>query len=145
MEQLIKDLKHQVEKLEKQYVLTKRKEYEAQKHKTFYVGDWVTNGTDVGVVGWVENKAMDISESDGYFGLDIKNGSLGFRAPCKRDEYELLDENKAEYYIQIQAIHIAITGEEIDSILYGLQSHHGINLIKALKEYRERKMQEPTQ
>lgn len=141
MEQLIAELKVQVEKLEKECALIKRKDYESQTHKTFVVGDWVTDGKDIGVVGWVENKGLGIRESDGYFGLDIKNGNLGFCAPCKRDAFKLLAAPQRRYFTEKQTIEIRLTGEEIERVLYALSCQNKVPalndiLIEIRNDYR---------
>ena len=90
-------------------------DYKKQNHTVFEKGDWVTNGEDIGVVGWTENKCHGLSESDGYFGLHIKNGNGGFKGPCKRNEYWLLPSDIEYYYKSLKAITLEVTGEEIEA------------------------------
>lgn len=53
----------------------------------FKVGDFVkTERGTIGLVGWTENKCMDIKTEDGYIGIDLKTGSKGFMAPVKADK-----------------------------------------------------------
>jgi len=120
MIKIFDELRKEIDKLENEYKKTQTELYEKQEHKKFKVGDWVKGNGKIGIVGWIENKGMDISESDGYFGLDVKNGSLGFTAPCKRNEYELLSINEFKYYKHIHKICLEFTGEEIDRLLYTL-------------------------
>ena len=55
--------------------------------RKFKVGDVVKVDEDsIGTVGWTENKCANLSEEDGYLGIDLLTGSRGFRAPVKEDE-----------------------------------------------------------
>ena len=102
-------------------------DYKKQNHTVFEKGDWVTNGEEIGVVGWVENKCHGLSESDGYFGLDIKNGNGGFRAPCKRNEYWLLPNELRCYYESLKTITLNVTGEEIEAFYMSYLGMKNIN------------------
>ena len=53
----------------------------------FKVGDFIkTKDGEIGIVGWTENKCMDIKAEDGYVGINLKTGYKGFLAPVKIDE-----------------------------------------------------------
>jgi len=84
-----------------------KEDYKKQKHNFFVKGDWITDGKDIGIVGW--------TDEDGYLGLDIKNGDGGFRAPCKRNNYQLLSEELVDYYTGKTTITIEVTGEDIEA------------------------------
>lgn len=124
MEQAIKDLEQQVEVLKNAYKQKQREEYESSLHKSFEVGDWVTNGKHVGVVEWIENKARDFLRDDGYMGVDLKNGSLGFRAGTKRNMWDLLEGDLRKYYTENMTIEIELTGEDINRLKYDLGSRN---------------------
>lgn len=53
----------------------------------FQVGDFVkTENGEIGIVGWIENKCMNLKVEDGYIGVDLRTGSKGFLAPVKADK-----------------------------------------------------------
>jgi hypothetical protein len=53
----------------------------------FKVGDFVkTENGEIGIVGWTENKCMNIKTEDGYIGISLQTGSKGFLAPVKADK-----------------------------------------------------------
>lgn len=55
--------------------------------RKFKVGDVVKVDADsIGIVGWTENKCANLSEEDGYLGIDLLTGSRGFRAPVKEEK-----------------------------------------------------------
>lgn len=72
----------------------------------FNVGDFIkTENGHIGIVGWVENKCMNIKADDGYVGINLKTGTKGFLAPVKVDEctessldelLEILEKEKEE-------------------------------------------------
>ena len=113
MEEQIKELESQIKKLKEVYRVEQKKSYENKSHKNFNEGDIVTNGSNIGIVGWTENKACNCSLDSGYMGISLINGSRGFLAFAKRDEYEIV---KDEYYINTHAIYIQLTGLEIESL-----------------------------
>lgn len=52
----------------------------------FKVKDVVkTKDGEIGIVGWTENECMNLSEKDGFLGIDLITGSRGFAAPVKAD------------------------------------------------------------
>ncbi len=54
---------------------------------SFKVGDFVkTESGEIGVIGWTENKSMDLKEADGYIGISLLTHSRGFKAPVKADK-----------------------------------------------------------
>ena len=132
MEKEIKELKEKVKQLEEEYSRQKKTEYESKEHKLFNKGDFVTNGTDIGVVAWVENNACGITEKDGYFGLDIKTGNLGFRAPCKRDDFWLIPCRAYRYYTETHSINLLMTGEDIDRLMFRLRHNNDNGHVKAV-------------
>jgi len=120
MEQAIIDVKDYLAKLEEVYELEQARIYKNKDHKQFAVGDWVTDGCQVGVVGWTANKACNCLEEDGYMGVDLKNGNLGFHAFVKRDEWNLLPQDKLDVYVNERTINLGITGEEMKALVYYL-------------------------
>ena len=55
--------------------------------RKFKVGDVVKVDEDsIGIVGWTDNKCANLTEEDGYLGIDLLTGSEGFRAPVKEEE-----------------------------------------------------------
>lgn len=51
------------------------------------LGDFVENEYgDIGIVEWVENRAMNIKVEDGYVGINLLTGSKGFQAPVREDK-----------------------------------------------------------
>ncbi len=78
----------------------------------FNVGDFIkTEDGKIGVVGWVENKCMDLKKEDGCVGIDLLTHGRGFLAPvksekCKRSSVnEVIDFYKAEETRLIGIIH----------------------------------------
>ena len=120
MEQIIENLEKQLAELKKAYGQEQKKAYENRMHKQFKKGDWVTDGNHIGVVGWVENKALDCPGWKGYMGVDLKNGSLGFIAFTKRDEWKLLEGSLLAYYTRKTKIEIELTGADINRLKYQL-------------------------
>lgn len=126
MEKIFQDMISTITKMSDDYDKKQVELYKKQAHKSFKIGEWVTDGKDTGIVSWIRNEAMGISESDGFFGLDIKNGNLGFSAPCKRNDFDILCGVHREYYLNKHHISIDLTGEEIDDLLYRL-GHKNVN------------------
>lgn len=53
-------------------------------NRKFKNGDIVkTKSGDIGIVGWIENKCMNITQEEGLLGISILTGSRGFTAPVK--------------------------------------------------------------
>ena len=125
MEQIIKKLEDQIAELKKAYKQKQTEAYENSSHKWFNVGDWVTDGKHIGIVGWTENEACNCPRDKGYMGVDLKNGSLGFIAFTKRDEWELLKGSLLAYYTRKTKIEIELTGEEINRLKYHLGGRNG--------------------
>lgn len=129
----IEALKKQVDELEEYCKEWEREFYKRSTHNVFAVGDWVTDGKYVGVVGWVKNERLDIKVDDGFFGLDIKNGDLGFRGPCRRDDFRLLDDEEVKYYTTEKEYILPLTGEEINDLLYRIGRSNGSKATEKLK------------
>lgn len=94
-------------------------EYRSQVHLQLKKGDWVTNGEDIGVVGWVDE--------EGYFGFDIKNGSGCFRSPCRCNDYVYLSDELKAYYTSTQTISLNLSGEEIESFYMSYMGLRNVN------------------
>ncbi len=123
MHELIKQLEENLAELKKAVELKEALEYKAKEHKTFLEGDYVTNGDIIGIVGWTENQAMNIKESDGFMGVMIINKNGGFMGPCKRDEFELLDIKLTDYYQNTHVISFRCDGRSIDKFLNTIHYH----------------------
>jgi hypothetical protein len=115
---MLDDLIKTIEDMKKAYEKEAEKKYREAKHNEFAVGDWVTNGEYIGVVGWIENKHMNMKNGDGYFGLNIKNGDMGFMAPCKTDEFRELTKEEKEFFTYCHHISFYLSGESILRLLY---------------------------
>ena len=107
-------LKTELSEIEKEFERVEREIYKAKPHKRFHVGQWVKKGEEVGIVGWIRNENCNISEDDGYFGLDIKTLNRGFRAPCRTDDYEPLNDSELAYFTQTKPVTFIVTGEDIE-------------------------------
>ena len=59
MEKQIKELEKQIKELKEAYQVEQKSAYENKSHKNFNEGDIVTNGSNIGIVGWTENKACN--------------------------------------------------------------------------------------
>ena len=66
----------------------------------FKVGDIIkTSENEIGMVGWIENKAMNLKPEDGYIGIDLLTHSRGFRAPVSSESCTKGSINEVvEYY-----------------------------------------------
>ena len=124
MEEIARQLRELASAIEKRHAQALAEEYQKQPHRNFAVGDYVTDGADIGKVGWIENRSMEIAKEDGYFGLDRLNGSLGFKAPCKRDRFRLLTATEKTQFTQQTERRISLSGEEIEIILHYLDGDH---------------------
>lgn len=129
MKEKIETLKKYIEELEDAYDRHEGELYKNSIHKVFCIGDWVKKGDVIGVVAWIDNKALNLQESDGYFGFDIKNGGLGFSAPCRRNDYVQLSQSEQLYFTSKHKITLSLTGEEIENLLYHIPA--GCNPSKA--------------
>ena len=113
MEDQIKELESQVKKLKEAYQVEQRNSYENKPHKNFNEGDIVTNGSNIGVVGWTENKACFCPLDKGYMGISLINGSRGFLGFAKRDEYEIVSDG---YYNNTHSVILTLTGLEVEEL-----------------------------
>lgn len=129
MKEIIQTLKDQLAQLEKEYALQVEMGYRKGPHKSFSVGDWITDGENIGIVGWTTNKAVGIEENDGYMGVDLKNGSQGFMAPVKRDEWRLLDDSLKTFFTEPIDINITFTGADMVRAIKEIYQNHGSPLI----------------
>lgn len=120
MKQEIQELENQLEKLKKAYEIEQQISYEKQLHKHFDEGDIVTNGKDVGIVGWTENVGCDFPYNKGYAGISLISGNRGF-GTYKRDEWDLV---KDDFYTTSHKIEIDLTGLEIEDLKYVLGSRN---------------------
>lgn len=115
MKQEIEQLETQLSILKRAYEKKEHDDYLKSKHKEFKIGDIITNGVDIGIVGWIENKHMNITPDMGYMGVSLISGTRGFSSPLKRDEWELVND---PYYTNTHEIKITLTGLEIEDLLY---------------------------
>lgn len=78
----------------------------------FEVGDFVkTENGEIGVVGWTENKCMNLTKKDGYIGISLKTGSQGFLAPVKADKCTASSLDKLLKRLQVEK-------KEVEESLY---------------------------
>lgn len=117
MKDQIERLENQVKELKLAYENDQKARYESMQHKHFDVGNLVTDGEQIGVVGWTENKACDCPYESGYMGVSLINGNRGFLAFAKRDEWEVCEDS---YYAETHKLEIKLTGFEIEEIKYSL-------------------------
>lgn len=110
----IQQMREALDALERELNEKEEVAYRSRKHKNIKKGDWVRKGDEVGIVGW--------TDENGYFGLDIKTGNMGFRAPCRIDEYDLLPEELLLYYTKSRTYRVSLTGEDVADILYRIGS-----------------------
>jgi len=125
MKELIEKMEQDLQELKKQWNIQQEKEYRAQEHKDFKKDDYVTNGDIIGIVGWTENKHMNIVHEDGYMGVNIINKKGGFIAPVKRDEFTELETSKREYYENIHTVTFQCNGISIDRFMSEI--HYNLN------------------
>lgn len=141
MKQEIEQLEKQLAELKKAYEKKEYQDYVKSPHKVFKEGDIITNGIDTGIVGWVENKHMNITADMGYMGVGLISGTRGFASPLRRDEWELVND---PYYHNNHKIEIELTGLEIEGLLYyiGPENFNSnpakTKLIKLLRSFREK-------
>lgn len=117
MKQEIQELENQLKKLKDAYELEQKTVYESKQHKHFDEGDIVTNGKDIGIVGWTENKGCNCPYDKGYMGISLITGSRGFMAFAKRDEFELVTD---DYYTKQHKIEFELSGLEIEELKHTL-------------------------
>ena len=115
MKKEIEQLESNLAELKRKYELQERLDYEAAAHKVFNEGDIVKKGDMVGIVGWIENKAINCLGHAGYMGVSLITGTRGFLAPTRRDEWELVND---PYYTSIYDVKIVLTGLEIEDLLF---------------------------
>ena len=138
-------MKEHIENLEKGLIALKdaynkkeREEYEKQNHITFKKGDWIKKGEQIGKVSWVKNDSMNITEDMGYCGIELRNGSGGFAAACKRDEWQLIEGEELTYLTKKHKLKIELTGEQVQDLImrykYVNSSDTHNKFMKALKE-----------
>ena len=139
MKKSIKELQDQIELLKKALIdLDKETRefektvYELQPHKEFKAGDIVTDGVQVLLVRWTENKSLGITNDEGYMGCQILNGSRGFNT-FRRDDFELDESKFFEYQHQIV---LMLSGIEILEVLNEMpyKNYEGV---KKLRLYLE--------
>jgi len=122
MEEIFQKLRDAIDKLEEEYKRKQIEEYKKTPHIQFKTGDIVTNGEIIGRVVWTENPALNISEEEGFMGVDILNGDLGFLGPCKRNDFRLVSRDTLKLLMQPHDIFIELTGEQIYELLYYIDS-----------------------
>lgn len=115
MRKEIEQLEKQLIELKKAYEKKEHEDYTKSQHKEFKKGDIITNGIDTGIVGWIENKHMNITADMGYMGVSLISGTRGFASPLKRDEWELVND---PYYMNTHELKLELTGLEIEDLLY---------------------------
>lgn len=115
MKKEIEQLESILAELKREYEIQERLNYENATHKAFKEGDIVKKGDQVGIVGWVENMAINCPEKSGFMGVSLITGSRGFMAPARRDEWELVID---PYYKNSFEVKIELTGLEIEDLLY---------------------------
>lgn len=115
MKKEIEQLEKQLSELKKAYDKKEHEYYIKSAHKNFKEGDIITNGIDTGIVGWVENKHMNITADMGYMGVSLISGTRGFASPLKRDEWDIVID---PYYTNSYELKAELTGLEIEDLLY---------------------------
>lgn len=121
MKEQIEKLEAQLKELKEVYEKEQRIKYESQIHVHFDEGDIVTNGKDIGIVGWTENKVCNCPYESGYMGVSLITGSRGFLGFTKRDEWKKVDD---EYFRSTFNIELALTGLEIEDLKYYIGSRN---------------------
>jgi hypothetical protein len=116
MKEQIKKLEDQLKELKQAYTDEQKIQYESSKHKHFEKGDVVTDGSDILIVEWTENNAIEISYDKGYMGCSRINKRRGF-CTFKRDEFSLVE---GDYYSKPHLFEIILTGFQIEDIKYCL-------------------------
>jgi len=97
-------------KEERERITIEEKEaYEAGPHKSFSLGDWVTDGEIIGTVHYCEEV--------GYLHINIKNKNGGLLGQTRSDKYVLVDDEVRDYYTQEHELVVFLTGEDIEAIL----------------------------
>ena len=118
MIEIIRELRLKLDALEKEANRLEDELYRSKPHQRFHIGQWVRRRGDIneiGVVAWTSNGHLNInSENDGFFGLDIKTGNRGFRAPCRIDDYAPLNEEEVAYFTRDQKVEMVMSGEDIE-------------------------------
>lgn len=139
MKKEIEQLENSLAELKRKHELQERLDYESAAHKVFQEGDIVKKGDMIGIVGWIENNAINCPGHAGYMGVSLITGTRGFLAPARRDEWDIVND---PYYTNNYQIKIELTGLEIEDLLYyigppnfnpNVAKSKLINLLKALK------------
>lgn len=115
MKKEIEQLENSLAELKRKHELQERLDYESAAHKVFQEGDIVKKGDMIGLVGWIENKAINCPGHAGYMGVSLITGTRGFLAPTRRDEWDIVND---PYYTSIFDVKIVLTGLEIEDLLY---------------------------
>lgn len=115
MKKEIEQLENSLSELKRKHELQERLEYESSVHKVFEEGDIVKKGDLIGVVGWIENNAINCPRKAGYMGVSLITGTRGFLAPTRRDEWELVNDS---YYTNTYNLKLELTGLEIEDLFY---------------------------
>lgn len=125
MQEIIDQLKKNLKELEEQHAVKEYEDYKKQIHKSFKVGEYVRKGQQIGKVYWVENKAMNCVESDGFMAVDLMTGTRGLACFEKRNEWQLVSAEEKNYYDTAHILNIQLTGEQIEDIKYYLNLSNG--------------------
>jgi len=115
----IEEIEKNLAAMKEAYAEEQKESYEKKEHKHFEVGEIVTDGNNVGVVGWTENKACGAAYEMGYMGIDLINGNKGFMAFAKRDEFKLVE---STFYNDVHDVKLSLTGVQIVDLKYRLRT-----------------------
>lgn len=134
IEKMEEILKKEREKIVKE----EAKVYADSVHSEFKVGDWVTDGKDIGKVQLVWE------DKPGYINVSLKTGNRGCLCLTRANKYELVCDDALRYYQGERMLSFRLTGEHIDDLLYAIPknvnpSNAKDKLIKALNDLREDK------
>jgi len=116
MKELIEKMELDLKQLKVAYEAEELSKYENKEHKHFEIGSIVSNGCHTGIVRWTKNEAIGCPYAKGMMGVEILSGNRGFGC-FKRDEFNLVNDS---YYNTKYHIQLALTGLEIDDIMYSL-------------------------
>lgn len=99
----LKEMEDQIDRAEKH-------DYEKSSHKSFKIGDIVTNGNHIGKVKWIENLNIDLREHQGWMGIDLLNGTRDFLSGVARNDYSLVNKELLDFYKQGHTVTISRIG-----------------------------------
>jgi hypothetical protein len=116
MKEQIEKLEAQLKELKEVYEKEQKTMYENMPHKHFEKGDIVTDGNNIVLVEWTENKAIRNEYEKGYMGGSILNNRLGF-GTFKRNNFEPVTD---KYWTKDHYIDLSLTGIEIEELKYYL-------------------------